>query len=186
MPVPFGGVRLPCSTIRSTVGIVPTLRILCLSEVPDSPLMWAHSASNGTGIALRFAALDEIDSVLRLAQRISCQAERPSLPGCDVLARAMVMGEDVDWHDFLREYYYSKSSEWQYEKELRVITYDTSGSGAQYSDIRFHPRDLTGVILGPRMSDDDEREIRSLLHGQLRMSKCSGPAATSWSEGSIS
>ncbi|MBK8246517.1 MAG: hypothetical protein IPK85_03830 [Gemmatimonadetes bacterium] len=48
------------------------------------------------------------------------QEEAPKLPGADDWARAMLGEESIVWEDFLREYYFVKSTDWAPEKEYRV------------------------------------------------------------------
>jgi hypothetical protein len=47
------------------------VRVLCLSEIRDSILMWSHYAENHTGVVLAFRPLVERDSALLAAEKVN-------------------------------------------------------------------------------------------------------------------
>ena len=57
---------------------VPGLRILCFSEVADSPPMWAHYADDHRDVVLQFESNDERDSCWLLARSDCTTAMRRS------------------------------------------------------------------------------------------------------------
>lgn len=147
--------------------MVPTLRILCLSEVNDSPMMWAHYAENNKGAVLRFDVIDDLDTNLLLAHSVTYSPHDPTLPGKEVWARSLVRHEPMPWQEYFRDYYYVKRMEWQHEREWRVISYAPDGESALFHYDGFHPRELSAVYLGANTSPDDEAAIAARLSGRF-------------------
>jgi hypothetical protein len=80
-------------------------RVYCLSEIPDSPLMWAHYAASHTGICLEFDA-----------QR------SPFAPQTG--ATKVIYGRTYPAHDIVTVDHLplvTKSEDWSYEVEWRLI-----------------------------------------------------------------
>jgi hypothetical protein len=127
-------------TIRKQLGVCS------LSATPRNPLLWTHYARDHKGICVQFRLAADIDALPAI--RVIYQDEYPVLRDLDrddILHRAML--------PFLR-----KSTDWEYEKEWRIVTPDGS------STLRtFTPGALSGVVFGMRMSDDDRAYIRSLM-----------------------
>lgn len=142
--------------------MVPQLRMLCVSEVRDSPQMWAYYAENHTGVVLEFEASDTLDSPLLLARPVIYSDRPPALPAVEVWARALVLDEPIDWEAWLHEYHYLKHLNWQHEREWRAMTYADPGDVTLFTDRLFHPEELSGVYLGARMPPSDADGLRNL------------------------
>lgn len=142
---------------------VKHLRILCYSANGDSPLMWAHYASGRAGVVLQFASSDERDSSSLLATPVIYREEPPKVPLLDRWVRSFLQEEAPDWNEYFHEYYYVKNVDWKYEQEYRSITASLEESDALHTDVPFIPEDLTGVILGPAISSDQEAMVRMNL-----------------------
>jgi hypothetical protein len=78
-------------------------RIYCLSEKPDVPLMWGHYASSHTGICLEFDARCAPFAAAEKVKYVS------AYPAFDVLKGSY-------------ESLFTKSADWSYEAEWRLIT----------------------------------------------------------------
>jgi Protein of unknown function (DUF2971) len=146
--------------------MVPTLRILCLSEVNDSLAMWAHYAEHHKGAVLRFDVADDLDSALLLAQPVIYSDNEPTLPGKEVWARMVVRHESFP-SDYFKEYHYVKRTEWAPEREWRVISYAAKDETGLFRDHGFHPRELSAVYLGANMSPQDEAAIAAAVSGRF-------------------
>jgi hypothetical protein len=86
-------------------GICNKYRVYCLSEIPDSPLMWAHYTDSHTGICLEFDA-----------QR------SPFTPQTG--ATKVIYGRTYPAHDIVTVGYLpliTKSEDWSYEAEWRLV-----------------------------------------------------------------
>ena len=146
--------------------IVPRFRLLCLSELKDSTSMWLHYADSYRGAALEFEAVDQFDSVFLVARPVTYQDTPPAIASRQAWARCLLGRDKTTYNDFFTEYQYVKTTDWAYEREWRIVT--LSGDSGLFSDLPFSPRELTGVYLGSRSSEEDEKEIIALLHDELQ------------------
>jgi hypothetical protein len=120
--------------------------VLCLSEVRDDLLMWAHYADSHRGICFVF---DGADPVLASAQPVRYQRARPTV-------NPLIHTKD----EMLDSALFTKSDHWAYEKEWRLIQYKR-GPGTY----TISPAALTQVILGAQISDDDRAQVHEWLRG---------------------
>jgi Protein of unknown function (DUF2971) len=146
--------RLAQATFDSKFGI------LCLTEHPDSLLMWAHYANNHNGFVIQFDETHELfapiaheGQVLQLT-KVEYSAQRP------VLSYSSINSTSV---------YYRKSPEWAYESEWRIIK-PLSGACSILAHPEY-PRCLfelpsaavKGVIVGLSVSHPVRLELFELL-----------------------
>jgi Protein of unknown function (DUF2971) len=134
--------RMAQSTFDSRFGI------LCLSEVADSLLMWAHYAGNHRGFVIQFDethpffAHDEFEGQSLGLTKVEYSSERP------VLSFSSINSPHL---------YYRKSPEWCYEREWRLIKpLSRAVRVIEHDEFPRHlfevPRDaMRGVILGHAM-----------------------------------
>ena len=144
------------------------LGVMCLSEVPDSLLMWAHYCSSHTGFVVEFDAWhpsfheqksDEDD--LRHIRRVHYRESRPSAPLASMSAI---------------ELFLVKSGHWTYEREWRMVR--PLADAAATVEAQPYPialfdvpaNSIKKVVLGVRMSADTETNIRQALHANPAMS----------------
>ncbi|QJR30030.1 DUF2971 domain-containing protein [Limnobacter profundi] len=137
------------------------LGAFCLSEVPDSLLMWAHYASSHTGFVVEFDSMhpwfheqkSEVDDLRRI-RRVYYRDSRPSAP----LSEMSVI-----------ELFLVKSSHWAYEREWRIVRplMDAAETvaAAPYPVALFNvpPSAVTGVITGARMASEHEEGLRQAI-----------------------
>ncbi len=134
--------------------------IYCLSAVRDDILMWAHYANGHRGFCLEF--LNEPSDQF-YAKR------KPNDP--DFLSHPCLLPIEVKYSDeypvidplsedytddwtMVTKGFRTKATQWQYEKEWRLL--DDNGPGPHQFPSRF----LTGVIFGCEMSEDHKEMIR--------------------------
>lgn len=152
------------------------LGAFCLSEVPDSLLMWSHYAASHTGFVLAFDAKHahfheekSADDEFRHLRRVIYREARPSAVLTDF------EGIDV---------FLVKSGHWAYEREWRIFRALSEASvvypGAPFSThlFRFPPSALQAVVLGARSSVETAstiaaaiRENAELSHVKLKRAK---------------
>lgn len=147
--------------------MVPTLRILCLTEVNDSATMWAYYTENHQGAVLKFQVSDELDSSSLIAQPVIYTDSPPTLPGKEIWARALVTHEDIPWPEYFKEYHYVKTAEWKHEREWRIVSYASAGDETLFTDDGFHPQELCAVFLGASISPAHEAGIVTHLEDDL-------------------
>jgi Protein of unknown function (DUF2971) len=137
-------------------------KILCLSAIPDSSLMWAHYADGHRGIALCSRSVPEVDSPWRMARPVVYQAEMPKLMDTSFFVEMMAGCVSIDKEAMIHRMIFAKSHEWQYEQEWRICSGAGRNPQAIFEDIPFHALELSAVIIGERMSDGDRERILEL------------------------
>lgn len=112
--------------------------ILCLSGAPDVPLMWSHYADSHAGVCLGF---DPEASYFALAQPVR-YTRRRSVVDPTVQSEEQMLDASL----------YTKSLDWAYEEEWRIVL--TSGPG-----IYKMPNALRAVIVGASISHKHFQDI---------------------------
>ena len=129
--------------------------IACLSETDDSLLMWAHYANNHSGICVEYELL-EFNSQLHFSPvPIVYTDERVCIHTLETLAN--------DIQGLFIESLTSKSPEWSYEKEWRIIR-DDGACGAKWDATKKgalldapSPKTIT---MGCMVKSDYEQDVR--------------------------
>jgi len=145
--------------------MVPTFRVLCLSEVHDVTCMWLHYADGYKGVVLEFSALDELDSAFLMARLVIYQDTPPAITDVDAWVNCL-LGRGVTYRELFNEYLYAKTAPWSYEKEWRIVSAARPGESGLFGDYEFRPHELTGIYFGPKCSAGDRSDLLALLaHG---------------------
>lgn len=115
--------------------------VLCLARRWDSQLMWAHYARNHQGYALIYRP----EIVAAVEARADCTGTG------DVAYRVQL--PDLRWFQDTRDemlgpVLFTKSEEWSYEREFRLILSGPPNGPALYKKVG--PDLIVGVILGTR------------------------------------
>ncbi len=143
--------------------IVSKMRVLCLSERNDATSMWNHYSDGYRGVVLEFEVLDEIDSCFLCARAVTYSDSPPRLAMLGEWVDCIISGDEARWVSLFTEYQYTKTTDWAYEKEWRVVLPLQSGEPGSHSDFPFHERELTRVFLGPSIDAPERNDILSLL-----------------------
>jgi hypothetical protein len=134
-------------------------RLLCLSALPDVPLMWSHYANAHRGVCLVF---DAKNPIIGKARRVEYPDHYPAVP--DRLAP----------ENFVTNSFLNKAEYWGYEREYRVIACVQPGEHAdlvqcdKVSYVHAGVESLMGIIMGCSMSPQDRRETIALREETLR------------------
>lgn len=120
--------------------------VTCFSEVHDHPLMWGHYADSHKGVCLIF---DEIanEQTQWFAFPVAYQEDRPRVN----LTR-------FNEPDVMMQALFLKSDHWSYEREQRMVDWHRPPGYRE-----FPVQLLKGIILGAKISQDDEAFVRGLL-----------------------
>lgn len=135
--------------------------LLCVSRRYDSLPMWAHYASNATGLVVEFVCLDRIfagDDTGILAQPITVRYGRE--------ARGVTF--DPRSHEAL---FFEKFQDWSYEQEVRVVLPLTDCMQRDIAGKRLYlyqiPLDcVSRLFLGWRMRTETVDEIRAHVRSE--------------------
>lgn len=110
-------------------GIMNQYRVLSLSGTPLSMQMWAHYAANYKGICFEFGT----NGVLGKANKVQ-YLDKPF--------EAIYEPDNDEMEEIIKNNFYYKSKNWQYEEEYRII----AKSNNEF--IQFDKKELTGIIIG--------------------------------------
>lgn len=128
------------------VGWLKNSAVACFSELGDHPLMWAHYADSHRGICLVFQETIE-ETHPFFAIPVIYQNTRPHVD-LTKMADPAVAGAAI----------FCKADHWSYEMEQRMFVW---GEAPGYRP--FPASCLTGIILGAKISESDEKFVRNLL-----------------------
>ena len=120
-----------------------------------SPLMWAHYADYHKGICLKYSFKSE-----QLPLINDDHTEILRIGNIDYKPKFSVNELEIRVWDAL----FAKSKVWQYEHETRLVYYSTNDV-PKVKKIKV-PGAITGIYLGLRCSEEDERIIRALVNGR--------------------
>lgn len=139
--------------------LLPDYRILCLTKSPAHMAMWYHYADRYCGAVLEFQCIDEIDSAWFAAKPVSYPAEKPFVYTANGWAQLLNMPHDVAVQTLIHTATYTKSPDWSYESEWRVVSSKRPTDTGNYTDYKFDPRELSAVYLGPLISSSDRQAL---------------------------
>jgi hypothetical protein len=144
--------------------LIPQFRILCLSAVHDNPLMWSLYSDSHKGAVLEFQSIDHL-SPWQIAKQVVYKNSPPILVTKDELIKSVTGQKPLQTDDprFWEPYILTKTTDWAYQEEWRIISFCNKGETGLFSDYRFSPRELRSVYLGYDISNEDATDIMSLL-----------------------
>lgn len=139
--------------------LVPTMRILCLAESPSHVAMWNHYADHYRGAVLGFKCNDETDNCFLVARPIEYMQAKPDVYTDRGLAKLLCLKGFAAAEITRRLGTETKSDDWSYEKEWRIVDYAESTDTSEYWDRSFSNEDLSHVYLGPLVVTQDRQDI---------------------------
>lgn len=126
--------------------------VLCLSEKFDSPLMWSHYGQQHRGVCIEYDVSKlEYSSIRRVVYGGDRQIS------ADCLFRWIEDGDGVSQQEVERASLLTKSSEWRYEKEWRLL----GPIGLEHS-----PVPIKSVTFGMNCPSAITESIMSMLGGE--------------------
>lgn len=148
--------------------IIKRLRILSLSSQNNNPLLWAHYSNSHKGFCLEFDYM-QFEGVYNPALRpqvVNYESQMPKLSLPQELIN-MCNSNNVKWEEELGKHLdkcvyelaLTKPKEWEYEKELRVITIHPK----QGKVIKFDHDALRAVYFGLNMPTSQQSTVMQLL-----------------------
>jgi hypothetical protein len=152
--------QLP-KTHQEMRAISADLKLLCLSEVFDNILMWAHYSKDHTGVVIELSCLEKFDSAWGAAKPVRYEERMPLLIDDERLFRLMSGQSSIGDQDIFENSVLVKAADWAYEKEWRLVGgWDKAKS---VEDVPFNLEEITAVYLGCRASENDVREIKGIV-----------------------
>jgi len=142
---------------------VADMRILCFTESPAHAAMWYHYADRYTGVVLEFRCNDHTDSPWLIARPVNYPVDKPAVYTAEGWAELLALDIDVAVRRLLDIATYTKSHDWAYEKEWRLVTFKRPYDSGHFTHYPFHAEDLATIYLGPLISEQDRGELLKLL-----------------------
>lgn len=147
--------------------MAPTFRILCFSARNDIVSMWDRYADKYRGVVLEFSCLKEFDSPWLIAEPVQYPENRPSFLDKTGWGRLLTLNQDAATKYIFHESCYTKTPDWSYQEEWRIVSFNRTGENGEYSDYKFNPKELSVVYLGPEIDAEDRGIVLSLLKNEL-------------------
>lgn len=153
-------------------------RIIAFCDRSDSPLLWSHYANSYKGACIHFVggAFGRREGNFGY---VSYSSHRPSYP----LSLALELGHKtpprnsgarIRQEESNKLIFYTKAADWAYEREVRIV-YNYS----RQTSVKFNSDGLLSIITGPRMSEEDRKQLNNLIarskvpHLQVREARLS-------------
>jgi hypothetical protein len=139
-----------------------TSKMLCLTDRPNSPVMWAFYAEYHTGVVLRFRSIPAFDSLFGLARAVDYLPCVPALADEDNLADMFSAVGTLDKGRVMDRLMYTKSEAWAHEREWRICSGSGWAPAQPFEDNPFRANELDGIICGMNMPSDTRSDIAKL------------------------
>jgi len=128
-----------------------TKGVTCFSEANENLLMWSHYGDKYRGFCLEFRTEFEPFNKLKKVEYV---AEMPTLSTRDI-------GLNVEHGMAIEKLFCTKSTDWSYEMEWRVIH---ANAKQVYT---YRPEALKAIYFGPRMPDQNVDLLCLILYSQI-------------------
>jgi len=150
-----------------------TIGVLCLSEVWDNQIMWAHYGHDYKGFVVGFDTKNNFfdqkkspTDMIRHVHKVRYAQERPHITLTDLISNKLTAEQQMDL--FVDTFVYTKSSNWSYESEWRMIMdlEDANISPENGNDLYLFriPIDcIAQVIMGCRITSELSGAIKELI-----------------------
>lgn len=159
-------------------GLNKSIGILCLSETPDNILMWSHYSANHTGLVFEFndahVFLDQRQTGNELqghVRKVRYSKDRPKLTIFNPS-----LSDEENRRNWINDFLWVKSSNWEYEKEWRMIQTFRDWKGVirnTVPPIYLCPipiECMKGIIVGCRAKMEDLESLKDLLKSDSKFS----------------
>jgi hypothetical protein len=131
----------------------------------SSELQWSHYGDGYKGMAYHFVTEPRDGSGFRYLRSVQYSTQRPIILVSEIMNHlSTAFGTDEftrAWLSFEQRSFLTKSTEWAYEGEERVIRQNKS-------KMTFLEKELVSIIVGPRFPKDDLIRLRSVIEKRPR------------------
>lgn len=151
---------------RQWEALMPSSRILSITEKNDNPVMWWCYANEYSGVVIELESLDIYDSPLLLAKKVEYNDSLPPIGSLDYWIKMTTGQTEFDYKEVFERLELTKTTHWAHEKEWRVISFDKN-SEQLYSDYQMHPRTFSKIYFGENIDKVDREDIERLINFDL-------------------
>lgn len=139
------------------------LRLLCLCEEGTDPLSWSHYADSHCGVAFAFDSSFIAGMPFVIAKPVKYRKRAPRAYSRKQFTDSVLgLAHLPNATRTLIPLVMTKSVEWSYEKEWRVVGAASPEERGLFSDMPFYPRSLSKIFLGCRISPRNKKAIERL------------------------
>jgi hypothetical protein len=117
--------------------------------------MWSHYGEKHTGIVLEFDTEDS--EISKVGEDSILEVEYGPMKPLFVAKK-----DDEDFTEIFYNIAKSKSPDWEYEKEVRLVIANTALKEGDF--FPFSQDSVTGLFVGARTTDRDKSELLGILH----------------------
>lgn len=143
-------------------------RLLSLCAEGENPLLWSHYADSHRGVAFEFNPSFREGVPFVMAKPIKYRKRVPrAYSRKDFIEDALGLNSLPDKAQALLPLVMTKSLEWHYENEWRIVEVATKEEKNLFADMLFSPRSLSKIVFGCRISPRNRRGIESLVTGDF-------------------
>jgi hypothetical protein len=140
-----------------------TYGLFCATRTYRNLLMWAHYADRHAGVVLGLRADLTKDSMLRLTKPVRYSDQRPhAIDTVDEFIASLDLPSNEAARKIGDKLFHTKSAEWAYEEEVRLLMPAGVENGAAAGYFPFGSNELVELYLGFRMPDDKKAQIIQL------------------------
>lgn len=148
-----------------------TAGIFCATRNPNNLLMWAHYADKHQGVVIGLKPDIKKNSALTQMRPVTYTEQRPNF----IETTDSTIGKSSA--EFAEEAFYrvlyTKSTEWSYERELRLAIPQKIPLGKKMWLMKLYPNEVVEVYLGCRLLEDSEKRQKI-----IEMAKTLNPDVT--------
>ncbi|MCX5870427.1 MAG: DUF2971 domain-containing protein [Deltaproteobacteria bacterium] len=137
------------------------LRVYCVSEVHDDPLLWAHYADQHSGAVIKHKVIPKKYAICA-AMPVRYDDQIPMIADIDTYIKHITGQQELDVKEIFINFTTTKSNHWAYEKEWRCL--GPAQNSKELFDLRnFAPEEIEAIYFGCRMREDVRTNIIKLL-----------------------
>lgn len=141
--------------------LINQARIICLTNIPTNPAMWANYADSNSGCLLGFRHLPKLDTPFQTAKRVVYSPEKSIVgSGLDFL---LYGGTPEIFKATFNDICFTKRKEWSYEEEWRVMTLSYDEDHALCGDYKFYEDELESVTFGLKATEDTKLLVKDAV-----------------------
>lgn len=143
-------------------GFLQNHRVLCVSDDHTSIPMWERYAADHSGIILRITPNENKNSKFQLFRKVGYTPTRPTLyESTRKFQEDSLFGDqEKTKRDMLDNIIYTKTKEWEYEREYRLAI--PLGPGEEYETLPYQPEEISELFLGAKMDNNEKEQILEL------------------------
>lgn len=135
-------------------------RIFCVCAELHNLLLWAHYSDSHRGVALELNGDADRGIPLSAAERVLYSKNAPGMhTRKEWIDVALGLIPLADGGEVWKQLVLTKSRDWAYEKEWRIVARQRDGESGDHSDYEFDPSVVARIYLGCKISARDRAAI---------------------------